>query len=103
MFGRLIDIYEIDSTRDEYNERQDVYQHKAQCYAQVTESGGRENMYASRIIHENEAVYTIRYRDGITAGMFVEDAGIRHKIKAIYAEGRRFRQHLLITINDAED
>ncbi len=89
--------------RDEYNDRSQELTYVATCYAQRTESGGRENLYAGRIVHENEVVYTIRYREGLRAGMVVSDNGQQRKITSIHAEGRRWRLHLKTTKSDAEN
>ncbi len=103
MFDTHIEILEYRAVRDEYNDRTEELTHVATCYAQHTESGGRENLYAGRIVHENEVVYTIRYRDGLRAGMVVSDNGQQRKITSIHAEGRRWRLHLKTTKSDAEN
>ncbi len=94
MFDRMIEIYAYRHARDEYNDRSKEFDHIATCYAQRTEAGGRENLYAGRIVHENEVVYTIRYREGIEAGMVVFDNDIQQRIISFHEEGRRYRLHL---------
>lgn len=103
MFDTPIRIMQLSEQRDEYNDRIKSYRNIALCYAQKTESGGRENLYAGRIVHENEIVYTIRYRTGLEAGMYLLDNGKRMKITSIHEEGRRQRLHLRVTKTDAED
>lgn len=103
MFDTRIEICAFSDERDEYNERTDAPVTVAVCYAQKTESGGRENLFASRIIHENEIVYTIRFRDGICAGQFVKEGERSLKITSVHAEGRRKFLHLKTTLSDAEN
>ena len=103
MFNHRIEIHAYRKVRDEYNDRTNELHLVAVCYAQRTEAGGRENLYAGRIVHENEVVYTIRYRAGLQAGMVVSDGGSLRKITSIHEEGRRWRLHLKTTKSDAED
>ena len=103
MFNHRIEIHQYREVRDEYNDRTKELHLVAICYAQRTEAGGRENLYAGRIVHENEVVYTIRYRAGLQAGMVVSDGGSLRKITSIHEEGRRWRLHLKTTKSDAED
>lgn len=99
----MIEIYAYRHARDEYNDRSKEFDHVADCYAQRTEAGGRENLYAGRIVHENEVVYTIRWRKGISAGMVVFDGDIQHRIISVHEEGRRYRLHLKTIRSDADD
>lgn len=78
-------------------------------WATKTESGGRENLFASRIVHEGSAVLTIPYvrdADGkgpaVTAGMIVELEGRRRPIQYVYEEGFRKKLHIMITLNDLD-
>ena len=103
MFNHRIEIHQYREFRDEYNDRTKELQCVAVCYAQRTEAGGRENLYAGRIVHENEVVYTIRYRAGLLAGMVVKDGESLRKITSIQEEGRRWRLHIKTTKSDAED
>lgn len=103
MFDRPIEILQYKELRDEFNDRTKELHHVAFCYAQKTESGGRENLYASRIVHENEVVYTIRYRLGIAPGMVIDDADTLLKITSVHEEGRRWRLHLKARKSDAND
>ena len=103
MFNHRIEIHEYREVRDAYNDRTKELQPVAVCYAQRTEAGGRENLYAGRIVHENEVVYTIRYRAGLLAGMVVKDGKSLRKITSVHEEGRRWRLHLKTTKTDAED
>ena len=73
MFDHRIEIHCFLEFRDEYNDRTKRIDFVAEAYAQRTEAGGRENMYASRIVHENEVVYTIRWRSHIEPGMLIKD------------------------------
>lgn len=94
MFDHPIEILQYQESRDEYNDRSQTLVHIAGSHAQKTEAGGRENLYAGRIVHENEVVYTIRHRTGISAGMVVRDGGRLLKIIGVQEEGRRWRLHL---------
>lgn len=71
-------------------------------WAVKTESGGRENLFASRIVHEHEAVLTIRYISGLTPDMLVEFDGIRRPISDIVPEGFRRTLHVKITLRDID-
>ena len=77
--------------------------------ATKTESGGRENLFASRIVHEGSAVLTIPYvagEDGrspaVNARMLVEIDGRRRPIESDYEEGFRKKLHILITLSDLD-
>jgi len=103
MFDTRIEILEYTEERDDYNELVRSLVRIAVCFAQRTESGGRENLYAERIVHENEVVYTIRYREGLRTGQMIRDEERLRKIISIHEEGRRWRLHLKCTKSDAED
>lgn len=103
MFDHRIEVLTVTEERDDYNDRSTELILVAVCFAQRTENGGRENLYAGRIVHENEVVYTIRYQDGLQAGMLIRDEGSLRKITSIHEEGRRWRLHLKCTKSDAED
>jgi len=103
MFDTRIEILGYIEERDDYNELTESLVRIAVCYAQRTENGGRENLYAGRIVHENEVVYTIRYQDGLHAGQLIRDEGRLRKIISVHEEGRRWRLHLKCTESDAED
>lgn len=102
MYDTKIDILALSRVKDEYNELSDSYEPIAICYAQKTENGGRENLYASRMIHENEIVYTIRYRKEIKVGQFILDGGALMKITSLHEEGRRKYMHLKVLKSDAK-
>lgn len=102
MFDCCIEILEYVDLRDEYNDRTTELQQVAVCFAQRTKSGGRENLYAGRIVHENEVVYTLRWQEALRAGMVVRDEGRLHKIVSVHEEGRRWRLHLKCTKSDAD-
>lgn len=102
MFDTRIEILEYVEERDEYNDLTKSLEPVAVCYAQRTENGGRENLYAGRIVHENEVVYTTRYQDGLKAGQMIRDGGYLCKIISIHEEGRRWRLHLKCTKSDAD-
>lgn len=102
MFTHGIEIIKLSEERDGYNERVNEYVHVAYCYSMKTENGGRENLYASRIVHENEIVYTIRYREGIEAGQYIIDDGLRMKIISVHHEGRRKYLHIKTLKRDVE-
>lgn len=102
MFDHRIEILEYVEERDAYNDRTQRLRSVAVCYAQYTEAGGRENLYAGRIAHENEAVYTIRWISGLRPDMVVRDDGILRHITSIHDEGRRWRLHIKCRKSDAD-
>ena len=85
-------------------------------WATKTESGGRENLFASRIVHEGSAVLTIPYVKGedgrspavdgrspaVDARMLVEIDGRRRPIESVYEEGFRKKVHILISLSDLD-
>lgn len=103
MFNTRIEIMAHSQERDDYNERTMELVPIGVFYAQKTESGGRENLYASRIVHENEVIFTVRYSDKIKSGMFVRLDGRDMKITSVHEEGRRKYLHLKTVKSDAED
>lgn len=102
MFDRRIEILEHVEQRDEYNDRSEALRLVTVCYAQRTENGGRENLYAGRIVHENDVVYTTRWQEGLEAGHMIRDDGCLRKITSIHEEGRRWRMHLKCRKSDAD-
>ncbi|MBD9137176.1 MAG: hypothetical protein EGP78_06060 [Alistipes shahii] len=72
-------------------------------WATKTENGGRANLYASRIVHENSVVFSVPYNKGITPDMLVEIDGERRPIEAVYEEGFRKTTHILITKTDIDN
>lgn len=103
MFDRRIEILEYIGERNEYNDLTKSLRRVAVCYAQRTENGGRENLYAGCIVHENEAVYTIRWLPDLRPDMVVRDEGYLRKIISIHEEGRCWRLHLKCRKSDADD
>ena len=103
MFDTRIEIMAHSQERDDYNERTMELVSIGVFYAQKTESGGRENLYASRIVHENEVIFTVRYSDKIKSGMFVRLNGRDMKITSVHEEGRRKYLHLKTIKSDAEN
>ena len=103
MFDTRIEICAYSQEREEYNERTDELVPIAVCYAQRTESGGRENLFASRILHENEIAYTIRWREGIRPSQYVREGDRVMNIVSVHEEGRRRYLHLKVKKTDAED
>ena len=79
-------------------------------WATKTESGGRENLFASRIVHEGSAVLTIPYVKGedgrspaVDARMLVEiDGRPPRPIESVYEEGFRKKLHILISLSDLD-
>lgn len=102
MFDTRIEIMAYSQERDDYNERAMELVPIGTFYAQKTENGGRENLYASRIVHENEVVFTVRYSDKIKSGMFVRLDGRDMKITSVHEEGRRKYLHLKTVKSDVE-
>lgn len=102
MFDHRIEILEYAEERDDYNDRMTELILVTVCFAQRTENGGRENLYAGRIVHENEVIYTIRYQEDLRAGQMIRDNGTLRKITSIHEEGRRWRLHLKCTKSDAD-
>lgn len=103
MFDHHIEIHSFLEIRDEYNDRTKRIDFVAEAYAQRTEAGGRENMYASRIVHENEVVYTIRWRSHIEPGMLIKDGDDWRRIIGTQEEGRHHRLHIRTVKTDAKD
>ena len=103
MFDTRIEICAFSQERDDYNERTDELVPVAVCFAQRTEAGGRENLFASRILHENEIAYTIRWRPGIRPSQFVREGGQTMKIVSIHEEGRRKYLHIKVKKTDSGD
>lgn len=103
MFDVRIEIMAYSQERDEYNERTDELVLIAVCYAQRTESGGRENLFASRILHENEIAYTIRWRQGIRPSQYVREGDRVMNIVSVHEEGRRKFLHLKVKKDDTGD
>lgn len=103
MFDTRIEIFEYTEERDEYNDLTKSLRRVVVCYAQRTENGGRENLYAGCIVHENEVVYTIRWQPDLRPDMVVRDEGYLRKITSIHEEGRRWRLHLKCRKSDADD
>ena len=103
MFDTRIEIMAHSQERDDYNELTMELVSIGVFYAQKTESGGRENLYASRIVHENEVVFTVRYSDKIKSGMFVRLDGRDMKITSVHEEGRRKYLHLKTIKSDVEN
>lgn len=103
MFDTKIEICAYSQERDDYNERTDELVPIAVCFAQKTESGGRENLMASRIVHENEVVYTIRWRPMIRPSQFVRDGDRVMNIISVVEEGRQKYLHLKVLKSDADD
>ena len=103
MFDTRIEICALSQERDDYNERTEELVPIAVCFAQRTESGGRENLFASRILHENEIAYTIRWREGIRPSQFVREGDQTLKIVSVHEEGRRKYLHLKVRKTDSGD
>jgi SPP1 family predicted phage head-tail adaptor len=103
MFDTRIEIMALSQERDEYNERTEGLVPIAVCWAQRTESGGRENLFASRILHENEIAYTVRWREGIRPSQFVRDGDQTMNIVSVHEEGRRKLLHIKVKKTDTDD
>ena len=103
MYDTRIEIVERSEVRDDYNEKESVYRTIMLCDAAKTMHGGKKNLFASRIVNDNEVVYTIRWRTGITPSMFVREQGVLMPIISVYEEGRRFRLHLKVSLGDHDD
>ncbi len=100
MFDTRVEVLTESHERDEYNERRMELISVGIFWAQRTESGGRENLYASRIVHQNDVVFTTRYTDKIKAGMVVRSEGEDMKITSTHQEGRRQYLHIKCTKSD---
>ncbi len=103
MYDTRIEVFALSNQRDVYNERIEKLNSVGVFYASRTESGGRENLYASRIVHENGVVFTIRFTDRIFPGMIVLYENQKLKIISTHKEGRRKFLHLKCLKSDAED
>lgn len=104
MYTHCIEIKEIAAERDAYN---DVVVapmvHVATVWSAKTENGGATTTVASRIVHENEVVYTMRWRPDVRAGQYVVDGDECMKIESKHDEGRRQRIHLKCKRNEVFD
>lgn len=101
MYNNRIEILARSDQQDDFGQSIIAYTKVADCWAMRTENGGRENMYASRIVHENEIVYTIRYRIGIEPGMYVKsDDGDCLNIISIQREEK---SHLHIKVQKTDE
>ena len=89
MFDHRIEILEYIAERDGYNDLLKSLVRVVSFFAQRTENGGRENLYAGRIVHESEVVYTIRYMEGLRARQMIRDEERLRKIISIHEEDRR--------------
>lgn len=70
-------------------------------WAERTVEGGRDNIYASRMVHQNEAVYSIRWTPGLKPLMLLKHNNDIRPIISIHDEGFRQLQHIKITLSDA--
>lgn len=100
MYKHLVEILRDDTVVNGYNQklRQEMT-HIAYIYCQRTEAGGRENLYASRIVHENQCVFTTRMREGIVAGMFLKEGGKIYRIESTQNEDSKWL-HITVTLSD---
>lgn len=85
------------------SERDYEYVSLSCLFADRTEEGGRENVYASRIVGENEVIYSIRWRPGIRASMFIRDCGDLRRITGVQEEGFRQTLHIRATKDNTGD
>lgn len=100
MYRHLVEILQDTSEVNDYNQKpRQEFTHIASIYCQRTESGGRENLYASRIVHENQCVFTTRLRHGIVAGMFLKEGGKMYRIEGVQNESDKW-MHIVITLSD---
>ena len=103
MYDTRIEIFAPSDERDDYNERIEKLIPIGMYCSQRTESGGRENLYASRILHQNEVAFTIRYSPFVKAGMIVRYDNQDMKIISTHEEGRRKYLHIKCVKSDVED
>lgn len=103
MFDTRIEILEYTEERDEYNDLTKSLRRVAVCYAQRTEADGRENLFAGRILHENEIAYTIRWRPGIRPSYQVREGDTVYRIVSVHEEGRRKYLHMKVKKSDADN
>lgn len=103
VFDTRIEIMAPTEERDAYNERREELTCIAVCYAQRTEAGGRENLFAGRILHENEIAYTIRWRPGIRPSYQVREGDMAYRIVSVHEEGRRKYLHIKVKKSDADN
>lgn len=73
-----------------------------EVWATLTQSGGRTNTYAGRIVRENEAIFSTPWLPGIDKACIAEWEGYRRPITAIVPEGFRKTVHIKVTINDID-
>lgn len=70
-------------------------------WAERTEEAGRDNLYASRMVHENEVVYTVLWVNGIEPSMLLKFNNDVRPISAITSDGFRKKMHIKVTKSDA--
>lgn len=80
-----------------------IYRNVCCLWAERTENGGRENLTASRIVGENEVVYTVRWRCGIQTSMFVRERGELRRIIGVQEEGFRDKIHIRVAKDNTGD
>lgn len=103
MYTHLVEILRDDTVSNGYNQQlRQKLTHIAWIYCQRTEAGGRENLYASRIVHENQCVFTTRMRSGIIAGMLLREKGKTYRIESAQNEGDKWL-HLTVTLTGLID
>lgn len=100
MLDRYISITEPSKIKDKLNHTVGDDIVVANVWGSKTESGGRENVYASRIVNEGEVIYTVRWRADIRASQWVVDGDRRVKIIFTIEEGRRKWLHLKCKLNN---
>lgn len=101
MLDIQITITEPSGVKDKLNQATGEEIVLARVWASKTESGGRENIYASRIVNQGEVVYTIRWREGVKPGQSVVHGERSTKIDFVIEEGRCRWMHLKCRLNNA--
>lgn len=102
MFDQKVELCDC-ITRNRANELSRDASRVSQFYAQVTEFGGTENMYASRILAAGQIVFTTYWRKEIKESMFIYYNSMLLKIISVHTEGRRWRTHIICQKADSQD
>lgn len=95
-------LYTAATKRDEYGEITGEPQLWRDVWCTRTESGGRANTYAGRIVRENETVLTTHWLPGIEEAIVAEWDGHRRPIAGVICEGFRKTAHIKVTDNASD-
>ena len=95
-------LYRQSSERDALGEITGEPVFWREVWATLTQSGGKANTYAGRIVSDNEAIFSTYWLPGIDDVCVAEWEGHRRPITAVVPEGWRKTVHIKVTINDID-